>query len=142
MNHPAFGLIGVFLILLMAWIFSENKKAISIRTVLVCFALQVLIAVLVLYVPFGQNLLTGMSDLVITLLSYADVGINFALFAFVAVALGGFGSIIGCLYAGIIIGLVESLGGLLIDPSFKLLYVFAIYLLVVIFRPQGLFGRY
>ena len=60
----------------------------------------------------------------------------------VAVALGGFGSIIGCLYAGIIIGLVESLGGLLIDPSFKLLYVFVIYLLVVIYKPQGLFGRY
>ena len=73
---------------------------------------------------------------------FTDVGTNFALFAFVAVALGGFGSIIGCLYAGIIIGLVESLGGLLIDPSFKLLYVFAIYLIVVIFRPQGLFGRY
>jgi len=77
MNHPAFGLIGVFLILLMAWLFSENKKAISPRTVIVCFALQVFIAVLVLYVPFGQNLLTGMSDLVITLLSYADVGIDF-----------------------------------------------------------------
>jgi branched-chain amino acid transport system permease protein len=37
---------------------------------------------------------------------------------------------------------VESLGGLLIDPSFKLLYVFVIYLLVVIYKPQGLFGRY
>jgi len=73
---------------------------------------------------------------------FTDVGVNFALFAFVAVALGGFGSVIGCLYAGIIIGLVESLGGLLIDPSYKLLYVFAIYLLVVGFRPQGLFGRY
>jgi branched-chain amino acid transport system permease protein len=73
---------------------------------------------------------------------FTDVGTNFALFAFVAVALGGFGSIIGCLYAGIIIGLVESLGGLLIDPSFKLLYIFAIYLIVVIYRPQGLFGRY
>ncbi len=73
---------------------------------------------------------------------FPDVGINFALFAFVAVALGGFGSILGCLYAGIIIGLVESLGGLLIDPSFKLLYVFAIYLIVVIYKPQGLFGRY
>jgi len=73
---------------------------------------------------------------------FTDVGVNFALFAFVAVALGGFGSVIGCLYAGIIIGLVESLGGLLIDPSFKLLYVFGIYLLVVIYRPQGLFGRY
>jgi branched-chain amino acid transport system permease protein len=73
---------------------------------------------------------------------FTDVGVNFALFAFVAVALGGFGSVIGCLYAGIIIGLVESLGGLLIDPSFKLLYVFAIYLIVVAYRPQGLFGRY
>ena len=73
---------------------------------------------------------------------FPDVGINFSLFAFVAVALGGFGSILGCLYAGIIIGLVESLGGLLIDPSFKLMYVFAIYLLVVIFKPQGFFGRY
>lgn len=73
---------------------------------------------------------------------FTDVGVNFALFAFVAVALGGFGSIVGCLYAGIIIGLVESLGGLLIDPSFKLLYVFAIYLMVVIYKPQGLFGRY
>jgi len=72
---------------------------------------------------------------------FPDVGVYFALFAFVAVALGGFGSIIGCLIAGIIIGLVESLGGLLIDPSYKLLYVFLIYLIIVIYRPQGLFGR-
>ena len=72
---------------------------------------------------------------------FPDVGVQFALFAFVAVALGGFGSIIGCLVAGIIVGLVESLGGLLIDPSYKLLYVFLIYLIVVIYRPQGLFGR-
>ncbi|MEN9017688.1 MAG: NupC/NupG family nucleoside CNT transporter [Hellea sp.] len=77
MNHPAFGLIGVFLILLMAWLFSEDRKAIRLRTVFICFALQVFIAVLVLYVPFGQKVLTGMSDLVITLLSYADVGIDF-----------------------------------------------------------------
>ena len=77
MNHPAFGLIGVFLILFIAWIFSENKKSIRLRTVLVCFGLQIAIAVLVLYVPFGQKLLTGMSDKVTTLLSYADAGISF-----------------------------------------------------------------
>ena len=77
MNHPAFGLIGVFLILFLAWIFSENKKAIRPRTVLVCFALQVAIAVLVLYVPFGQKVLAGMSNKVTTLLSYADAGIGF-----------------------------------------------------------------
>ena len=59
-----------------------------------------------------------------------------------AKALGGFGSINGSLIAGVIIGIVESVGGLLIDPSYKLLYVFAVYLLVVILRPQGIFGRY
>jgi branched-chain amino acid transport system permease protein len=70
------------------------------------------------------------------------VGTNFALLAFVAVALGGFGSIAGSLLAGVLIGLVESLGGLLLDPSYKTLIVFALYLAVVIFRPHGLFGRF
>jgi len=76
MHHPAFGLIGVVLILFAAWIVSDNRKMIRLRTVLVCFALQVAIAVLVLYIPFGQNLLTGMSAKVTTLLSYADAGIE------------------------------------------------------------------
>ena len=55
---------------------------------------------------------------------FPDVGVNFALLAFVAVALGGFGSILGSLVAGVLIGLVESLGGLLLDPSYKTLIVF------------------
>jgi branched-chain amino acid transport system permease protein len=73
---------------------------------------------------------------------FPDVGVNFALLAFVAVALGGFGSILGSLVAGVLIGLVESLGGLLIDPSYKTVIVFGLYLAVVISRPNGLFGRF
>jgi branched-chain amino acid transport system permease protein len=73
---------------------------------------------------------------------FPDVGVNFALLAFVTVALGGFGSILGSLVAGVLIGLVESLGGLLIDPSYKTVIVFALYLAVVIARPNGLFGRF
>ena len=73
---------------------------------------------------------------------FPDVGVSFALLAFVAVALGGFGSILGSLVAGLLIGLVESLGGLLLDPSYKTLIVFALYLAVVIVRPNGLFGRF
>ncbi len=73
---------------------------------------------------------------------FPEVGLQFALLAYVAVALGGFGSILGCLAAGVLIGLVESLGGLLIDPSFKTLLIFGLYLTVVFFRPQGLFGRF
>lgn len=70
------------------------------------------------------------------------VGGLFALIAFVTVALGGFGSIPGSLVAGVIIGLVEVLGGLLIAPAFKYVAVFALYLVVVLVRPHGLFGRF
>src|SRR6266516_209106 len=73
---------------------------------------------------------------------FPDVGTNFALLAFVAVALGGFGSILGSLLAGVSIGVVESLGGLLLDPSYKTLIGLGLYLAVVVFRPQGLFGRF
>jgi branched-chain amino acid transport system permease protein len=73
---------------------------------------------------------------------FPDVGVNFALLAFVAVALGGFGSILGSLFAGVLIGLVESLGGLLVDASYKTLIVFGLYLAVVLVRPTGLFGRF
>lgn len=73
---------------------------------------------------------------------FPDVGVNFATLAFVAVALGGFGSILGSLVAGVLIGLVESIGGVLFDPSYKALVVFGLYLAVVIARPTGLFGRF
>ncbi|MFQ5936807.1 MAG: branched-chain amino acid ABC transporter permease [Acidiferrobacterales bacterium] len=73
---------------------------------------------------------------------FPEVGFQFALIAYVAVALGGFGSILGALFAGLLIGLLESVGGVLFDPSYKLLVIFALYLVVVFFRPQGLFGRF
>src|SRR5947207_2285049 len=53
-----------------------------------------------------------------------------------------FRTITNPLIAGVSIGVVESLGGLLLDPSYKTLIVFGLYLAVVVFRPQGLFGRF
>jgi branched-chain amino acid transport system permease protein len=71
---------------------------------------------------------------------FPEVGGNFGLIAFVVVALGGFGSIVGAFVAGIIVGLVEVLSGFLVDPSLKFLFVLALYLGVVFVRPQGLMG--
>ena len=73
---------------------------------------------------------------------FPDVGLPFSLLGYVVVALGGFGSVFGTLLGGLIIGLVEVLGGYLFVSSYKYALVFAIYLLVVFVRPQGLFGRY
>lgn len=73
---------------------------------------------------------------------FPEVGATFALLAYVTVALGGFGNVPGTLAAGIIVGMVEALGGLLILPAMKYVMVFLLYLAVVLWRPQGLFGRY
>jgi branched-chain amino acid transport system permease protein len=73
---------------------------------------------------------------------YPEVGGTFALLAYVTVALGGFGNVPGTLAAGVVVGLVEALAGLLIPPAFKYSVVFALYLAVVLWRPQGLFGRF
>jgi len=72
---------------------------------------------------------------------FPDVGANFILIAFVTVALGGFGSVAGAFWAGIIVGIVEVFGGFLVGPQYKLALVLALYLLVVLLRPQGLLGR-
>ncbi len=73
---------------------------------------------------------------------FPQVGFLFALLAYVIVALGGFGSILGSLVAGLIIGLIEVLGGLFIAPAFKYVAVFALYLVVVLVRPRGLLGKF
>jgi branched-chain amino acid transport system permease protein len=69
------------------------------------------------------------------------VGANFALIAYVTVALGGFGSILGALAAGIVIGIVEALTALFLEPSLKQVGMFVVYLLVLMVRPRGLFGK-
>ena len=71
-----------------------------------------------------------------------EVGVTFALIAYVTVALGGFGSVAAALPAGIVIGLVENMGGLLIAPAFKYAVVFSVYLVVVFLRPQGIMGKF
>ena len=57
-------------------------------------------------------------------------------------ALGGFGSLRGSSLSGLLIGQMEALAGWLIDPSYKYVVIFSLYLVVVVLRPQGLFGRF
>jgi branched-chain amino acid transport system permease protein len=72
---------------------------------------------------------------------FPEVGSTFILVAFVLVALGGFGSVVGAFWAGILVGIVEVMGGFLWDPAYKMVLVLSLYLVVVWFRPQGLMGK-
>jgi branched-chain amino acid transport system permease protein len=73
---------------------------------------------------------------------YPQIGIQFTVLAYAIVALGGFGSILGTLMAGLLVGVVQSVTVLYLPPAFKDAFVFASYLIIGLFRPQGLFGRF
>jgi branched-chain amino acid transport system permease protein len=70
-----------------------------------------------------------------------SLGPYYTLLAFVIVIVGGLGSMIGALVGGVLIGVSEALAGLLIAPSAKSMLSFGLLILVLLVRPQGLFGR-
>lgn len=69
-----------------------------------------------------------------------QVGGGFVLVAFTIVVLGGMGSFLGALLGGLLIGVVESLGGLFLGESLGQIGIFLIFIAVLLFRPQGMFG--
>ncbi|WP_332824282.1 branched-chain amino acid ABC transporter permease [Ramlibacter sp.] len=69
-----------------------------------------------------------------------QVGNGFVLVAFTIVVLGGMGSFAGALVGGLLIGVVESLGGLWFGESLGQVGIFLLFIAVLLFRPQGLFG--
>jgi branched-chain amino acid transport system permease protein len=68
------------------------------------------------------------------------IGTYFVLTAFVVVVLGGMRSIYGAFFGAMIIGLVDSLSGYYIAPDLKEVVYFIIFILILIFKPTGLFG--
>lgn len=71
---------------------------------------------------------------------YPNVGANFQLFGFIAVVMGGFGSIPGAFFGGFIMGLADSFTGVYMNTAFKYVGICVVFLLLVQFKPKGLFG--
>lgn len=72
---------------------------------------------------------------------FPTVGGLFVLVAFVVVILGGYNSLIGSLVGGLIIGIVEAFSGFFISPHLKEGVYFVLFILILLLRPTGLFGR-
>lgn len=71
----------------------------------------------------------------------ATDGVIFTMKALVIVIMGGVGNVAGALIAGFALGLVETFVATAIDPGLTLAATFTIFLIVLLWRPQGLFGR-
>jgi branched-chain amino acid transport system permease protein len=69
------------------------------------------------------------------------LSVEYTLLAFTIVIIGGLGSLRGAIAGGLLIGLSEAVAGFLLEPSLKSVFSFALLILVLLIRPQGLFGR-
>jgi branched-chain amino acid transport system permease protein len=71
----------------------------------------------------------------------ASIGVVFTLKALIIVIMGGVGDIRGAIVAAVILGIVETAVATLIDPGLTLASAYFIFVIILLFRPQGLFGR-
>ena len=90
-----------------------------------------------------SSALGGLAGILIAPILYVSVGISalIGVKAFAANIIGGFGSIPGAIFGGIIIGIVETLGAAYISVPYRDAFAFIILIIVLLVRPQGLFGE-
>jgi branched-chain amino acid transport system permease protein len=114
---------------------SQNREACAVvgidiqRVALVTFALSAALA------AAAAALVSPLFNV------FPDMGTGMTLKAFAAVVAGGFGYVNGAIAASFLIGIVESLGGSYVSYAYKDALAFLVMIAVLLWRPQGLFGR-
>jgi len=94
-------------------------------------------------ITFGLGLaLTGIAgaSLMTFYFVFPKIGFPFALTAYIVCVLGGLGKLNGALLGGLIIGIAQSLTAYFISPEYKMPMAFLIFLVVLYFKPEGIFG--
>jgi len=90
----------------------------------------------------GGALLAASGVLISMFLPFsASLGVVFAMKALIVVIMGGAGNLMGCLIAGLLLGFAETLVASYVDPGLTVAASFTLFLLVLLFKPTGLFGR-
>ena len=80
--------------------------------------------------------------LMATYLSFGSfVGFDYVIIMYSGVVLGGIGSIMGAFWGGLTVGFVQQVSALVLPPQLQNAAIFIVFLLIVLLRPQGLFGR-
>jgi branched-chain amino acid transport system permease protein len=90
----------------------------------------------------GGALAATAGMLVSTFISFsATTGAEYTLKALIVVIMAGVGRVTGTLAAGLLLGVVEQMGGYLLDPGLTLAINFGLFTLILLLRPTGLFTR-
>jgi branched-chain amino acid transport system permease protein len=90
----------------------------------------------------GSAVTAVAGGLLATSLSFTPfIGLDFVIIMYSGVVLGGMGSILGAFWGGLTIGFVQQFSALILPPQLQNATIFVVFLLIVILRPEGLFGR-
>jgi branched-chain amino acid transport system permease protein len=90
----------------------------------------------------GSGITAIAGGLMATYLSFGSfVGFDYVIIMYSGVVLGGIGSIMGAFWGGMTVGMVQQMSTLVLPPQLQNAAIFIVFLLIVMLRPQGLFGR-
>lgn len=137
----------IFMVILYFFIY-KTKIGISMRSTAQDSAMTSLMGIdvnKVISITFSVGSILGAAAGILVGMYYNslvfNMGASMGLKAFVAAILGGIGNIPGTMLGGIFLGLAESLGATLISAKYKDAFSFIILILVLLFKPTGLFGK-
>ncbi len=131
---------------LYIWLY-KSRAGIAVRAVAVSPASSGLVGINVsrisaLAFALGGSLTAVGGALISTFLTLdASIGVLFTMKALIIVIMGGVGDVRGVIVAALVLGLAETAVATLIDPGLTLAAAYLMFILVLLFRPQGLFGR-
>lgn len=134
-------MLGVYLLLEKTFIgnilqaTAQDQRTASLMGISVITAISVTFAISVMMTGLGGVLLAPIFSVTNTM------GITTGVKAFTAVIIGGFGSVPGAVIGGIIVGLTETFAGGYISTTYKDALIFVMLIIVLIVKPQGLFGE-
>jgi branched-chain amino acid transport system permease protein len=90
----------------------------------------------------GSGITAIAGGLMATYLSFGSfIGFDYVIIMYSGVVLGGIGSIMGAFWGGLTVGFVQQVSALILPPQLQNAAIFIVFLLIVMLRPQGLFGR-
>ena len=142
----AFLLASLIGILLYLWMY-RTRSGVALRAVAVSTEASGLVGINVprtaaLAFALGGAITAAGGTLISTFITLdASVGVVFTMKALIIVIMGGVGDIRGVIVAAVILGVVETAVATLIDPGLTLAAAYLIFVLILLFRPQGIFGR-
>ena len=114
---------------------SQNREACAVVGVDVDHVARLTFAVSAALAAAAATLVSPLFNI------FPDMGTGLTLKAFAAVVAGGFGYVNGAIAASFLIGLTEAIAGSYLSYAFKDAFAFIIMIAVLLWRPQGLFGR-